>query len=933
MFNTDTVRILGGRLKPRYSKLIPFFKKILKNYQALKWYHYQHLLEGSPQEKREALYWLKDDVDASNNVHGMDPDDLSENEDVDLHSNGAMTTTTSTTVTSITTTTSSDASIFSSAPTSRASTPGLSMTTSSTATRSVSTVSNPSNNSNPSLPCPSQPVLRELTQMDEMRKMSHLQRQCSTATTSTISSQPKTFQMESKAKLTALIAFHRPWLSVMDFIKSFLHRIFRHSKHWGFTTYSNRQQFQKFLWRLITAQRHEKFTMQQVMGTMSPNILFPDTNTSVHSLNSNHFVTVKYMDWLLTVIMDLLRCNYYITERSHIQGPIVTYYPVKIWRQIERVYLRANAHMFQPISKTQVWSKKQASNLGIGFLRFVPKPTSLRPIINLSRDSILYDPQSGKQGKGTSGNALKPSVPKRMKAPNKGLLQLFSILKHQVERYKNIDRTKKQDILGSSVFCVREYYRHWILFTKKYKKLFGDPADPNLQKQPGRLPKVYCVSADLSKCYDRINQDVLMKIVERKLLYKETYHLLRYSSIVPEVGSMFQRYKWAVDHREIQDVAKDSTEQKGPFIVCNQGYRSTVRNEAMMQLLRDHVSTSIVYLNGKYYQNNVGISQGSIVSQLLCCVYIAQAEKLLNRKLSTISKRKKRRKRNGDRNSGDGHSGDLTPICRLMMRHVDDFIFYTTNKREAQLFADILHRGIDEYNMKANAEKTCTNFGYQYGDHRGSSYSQTTNHWISWCGFLWNTKTLNVRAHHRDHTLDIKSHLMTTSLSVGEGQFMKRKLEKLIRHKIEPLLLDGNINTLSNVIYNLYQCFYVSGARFTVLCKSLPMRNEYFLWNLLMDLIQSAYHRIGVLKKVASVGTIRIQFPMTKRQMQYVAGRGYQHSIMRKYHGLFSREFQRKLKRYIWLKSKHIDSEHAGLFEKYTDCNQLMHEKLNEFKF
>ena len=100
-----------------------------------------------------------------------------------------------------------------------------------------------------------------------------------------------------------------------------------------------------------------------------------------------------------------------------------------------------------------------------------------------------------------------------------------------------------------------------------------------------------------------------------------------------------------------------------------------------------------------------------------------------------------------------------------------------------------------------------------------------------------------------------------------------------------------------------------------------------------MDLIQSAYNRIGVLKKVACVGKIRIQFPMSKRAMQYVAGRAYQHSIMRKYHGLFCREFQRKLKKYIWLKSKHIDREQMAVFEKYTDCNQLMHEKLNEFIF
>ena len=227
----------------------------------------------------------------------------------------------------------------------------------------------------------------------------------------------------------------------------------------------NRQQFTKFLWRLVTAQRHEKFTMEQAIGRMSPSVLFPDdikTHRSVHTLNTNHFITVKYTDWVLGVVLDLLQSNYYITERSHIQGPIVTYYPVKIWRQIERVHLTANRHMFQPISKKVVWSKKRFSDLGIGFLRFVPKPTSLRPIVNLSRDSVLYDPNGNGSGGGSvSGlNGLKSLEPKKkMSAPNKRLSQLFSILTHQVNHYKSIDRTKKNDILGSSVFCVRDYYQ------------------------------------------------------------------------------------------------------------------------------------------------------------------------------------------------------------------------------------------------------------------------------------------------------------------------------------------------------------------------------------------------------------------------------------------------------------------------------------------
>eukprot|EP01083_Nonionella_stella_P103640 296164_1 len=84
------------------------------------------------------------------------------------------------------------------------------------------------------------------------------------------------------------------------------------------------------------------------------------------------------------------------------------------------------------------------------------------------------------------------------------------------------------------------------------------------------------------------------------------------------------------------------------------------------------------------------------------------------------------------------HLGGVNPmsICRLMMRHVDDFIFFTSNKQEAETFKNVLHSTNEEFNMMANRGKTTTN---------------DDSEWISWCGFIWNTRTLNVRVDHRKH--------------------------------------------------------------------------------------------------------------------------------------------------------------------------------------
>eukprot|EP01083_Nonionella_stella_P277663 943954_1 len=233
--------------------------------------------------------------------------------------------------------------------------------------------------------------------------------------------------------------------------------------------------------------------------------------------------------------------------------------------------------------------------------------------------------------------------------------------------------------------------------------------------------------------------------------------------------------------------------------------KDTKRSPPMLlKIMKDHIETSIVYLNGRYYKHNVGIPQGSIISQLLCCVYVGQFEKKLKKQILRASRRQSK-------------------VCRLMMRHVDDFIYFTTSKEEAVCFADYLHQGSTSYNMTANRSKTSTNFQY------GSTGSDTLNsEWIAWCGFLWNTRTLNVRVDHRRHTLGIKTNLLTSSLNAGRGEYMLSKLQQLARHKITPLLLSTEINDKSNVIYNLYQSFVVSGYRFVRFVIELEFRNEAY---------------------------------------------------------------------------------------------------------
>eukprot|EP01084_Bolivina_argentea_P249128 416919_1 len=248
-----------------------------------------------------------------------------------------------------------------------------------------------------------------------------------------------------KNKLQILIAFIVKHDTVYKFVNLFLHRLFGNAnKYWGLGE-ENHRKFNKFIGKLISGVRHIKFTMADVIDNMSTinvfdgYILKEDKNFSIHNKHIKWQMLIGLACWIINdIVIDMLRFNYYITESSYKEGSATTYYGCKVWRHIVSMYLKQNEQMFQIISKQELHIKKKDTDLGIGFLRFVPKPNSLRPIINQSRHSFVHD---------GIGNRRK------LIAPNKKLNQLFSVLTHTVNKYKM--NNKKQDILGSSVFCVR----------------------------------------------------------------------------------------------------------------------------------------------------------------------------------------------------------------------------------------------------------------------------------------------------------------------------------------------------------------------------------------------------------------------------------------------------------------------------------------------
>ena len=80
----------------------------------------------------------------------------------------------------------------------------------------------------------------------------------------------------------------------------------------------------------------------------------------------------------------------------------------------------------------------------------------------------------------------------------------------------------------------------------------------------------------------------------------------------------------------------------------------------------------------------------------------------------------------------------------LLLRWVDDFLFITPHKILASKFLNVMHNGIPEYGCFINLEKTLTNFDAvtDEGEQVKKVCASTR---FPWCGYLFDTVTLEVR--------------------------------------------------------------------------------------------------------------------------------------------------------------------------------------------
>ena len=230
--------------------------------------------------------------------------------------------------------------------------------------------------------------------------------------------------------------------------------------------------------------------------------------------------------------------------------------------------------------------------LGFASLRFMPKLTSLRPIINLSKRTKTAGPGS------------------RESTVNWQLMDLQNVLAYE--------RQRCPDIVGASVFSLDDIYTAW--------KRFVDGRRSRADDRP-----LYFVKVDIENCYDSIDQRKLYNILSTVL--RDDYVVRRFVGVTEAGGHLRRTY-----HRDATSLTdfqpsflrfvSDRADARGAHnaFFVDQVIHSHENSASLLRKLSSHLFHSVVRVGRQYFVQSQGIAQGSAVSTLLCNIYYGRME-------------------------------------------------------------------------------------------------------------------------------------------------------------------------------------------------------------------------------------------------------------------------------------------------------------------
>lgn len=407
-------------------------------------------------------------------------------------------------------------------------------------------------------------------------------------------------------------------------------------------------------------------------------------------------IFLEFVYWVFdSFLIPLIRSNFHVTE-SNVHRNRLFYFRHDVWRMLTEPALSSlRVGMFEEVPTENATKLLSLRPLGFSKIRLLPKRAGVRLITNLKRRQQLM-----RNGAMTLGRSI-----------NGVMAPVFNVLTYE--------KSVQPDKFGSSLFSVGDMFPKLTSFKT------------SLQQQ-GFADKLYFVKVDVQSCFDNIPQERLLDMVEG-ILSLDAYQTGRHVEIRP-LGQLQRLHgehvnplpvKRYVPHSgAVGDVAtfdrlmRDKlVRAKANTVFVDTTVQQLETKDDLMQLLREHVERNLIKIGKKFYRQKRGIPQGSILSSILCNFFYAEFE----REILTFAL---------GRDS-------------LLLRLLDDFCLITTERKHAERFVRVMHRGNTDYGVIVKPAKSMANFEAVTEDGRSITRCVSDVR-FPYCGVLIDMRTLEV---------------------------------------------------------------------------------------------------------------------------------------------------------------------------------------------
>ncbi|XP_070542582.1 telomerase reverse transcriptase-like [Ptychodera flava] len=204
---------------------------------------------------------------------------------------------------------------------------------------------------------------------------------------------PRKEQISGQSGAETFLSRYTDTVDVNRFVRAVGHRVVP-TKLWG--SNHNRQQFLKNVYQFLKLGRYEKFTLRQlVFGIKVSDCKWLAHSTTGHAGTQESLMkkTILYrvLRWLMIrVVMVVVKSMFYITESSVYRNHVF-YYRKIIWNRCRSLGVQEylNKGILKKVPSNEAKEKLKKMNKTSSNLRFLPKKSSLRPIVTMKGSSTM----------------------------------------------------------------------------------------------------------------------------------------------------------------------------------------------------------------------------------------------------------------------------------------------------------------------------------------------------------------------------------------------------------------------------------------------------------------------------------------------------------------------------------------------------------------